>query len=539
MTMQPDLDASPLWPRIQSSLAARLAALAAFFDRSRAGCMLLLVLSILPLAILKSHSTRLIGDEIYTLRIAQQPTIAQMLHLSREVDLHPPLHYFLQRAALLTPFPVWLASRLPSILATTATILFVFLFAARRTCNLLGFFAAAVFFLTPAIEFSWLNRPYALWLYLLACTAVAYQRATEPNRARWLPIALFVASLAMLLSYMEGLVCLLPFFLAEALRTYCKKHRDTPIWLALLLPCFSLILYLRPAAAFANNSFVPSYLHPFDTVMDLYIATLLQPVLVLVACILAATVLFTTRKGRSSEIPALEFSRQGSPPDSDLLVPTCIVLLPLLLAIVALVRHTQFFPRYGACASIGIALLAPSFLLRYVRHPRAVAAFMALAMLIAATVQSSTANFEIQGAWRSFELMGIQPISLDALSPSLPIVVANAIGYTEMNARESTALLTHTYYLYDRDNAIRFSGSTVFENEYKIAALLGYRGQTAPLYAFLAIHRQFYLIADYANPEEWLPRKLMALGVHPQYLGRFVSTYRDLDLYLVTLPSPQ
>jgi len=497
-------------------------------DASPALCLILLALTVLPLAVLKAHSTRLTGDEVYTLRIAQQPTIASMLHLSRQIDLHPPLHYLLQRASLATHLPIWLASRAPSILATTLTLALVFLFVARRLGNLFGLLAASILWFTPIIDFAWLNRPYALWLCLLTATAVFYQRATEPRRNPWLPLLLFLAALAMLLDYMAGLACLLPFFLAEAHRTYRRKRLDPALCLALILPCFAAVLYLQPLAAFATNSFVPQYLHSFDTAADIYLATMTQPLAVLAACIFAATVLLSPRPAHPEPLTPTP------PPAADLLIAISLFALPLLLAAIATIRHTQFFSRYGACGAIGFAFLVPWILLRYVPYPRAVATLMTLALLIAAAVQTSSANFEIFGPWRSFRPMGVTPLTLDRLNPTLPLAIANPGGYTEMNDREPAALLARTFYLYDRESAAKFSGSTVFETEAQTAALMGFHGKTAPLAPFLSSHRQFYLVADYNNTEEWLPRKLLASGATLQYLGKFQSTYADEDLYLVT-----
>jgi len=527
---------------MQSRIARLLGVLADGLDRRPALCLTIILVTVIPFAVMKSHSTRLTGDEVYTLRIARQPTVSQMVYLSREIDLHPPLHYFTERAALATHLPIWLASRLPSILATALSMVILFFFVARGSGYLFGLFAACIFWFTPALEFAWLNRPYALWLCFLALTTLVYQHATERPRSSWLPFALFLSGSAMVLDYMAGLACLLPFFVAEATRTYRRRKIDFAIWIALILPCSAILLYLAPVSAFAANSFVPSYLHYFGILGNLYAGLMLQPLAILAACVLAAILIFMSNPRAQEDFakPALPLSAEAdtaagsSSSVSNVLIGCCILGLPLLLAVIAALRHNQFFSRYGACAAIGFSFLVPAFVFRYVRYSRAVATLMTVALLITAAVQCASANFEIQGIWRVHQAKDAIPLRLDSLDPQLPIVVANAIGYTEMNERESAAVLTRTYYLYDRDSALKFSGSTVFENENKVAALMGFQSKTAPLRPFLAANRQFYMIASFTHPEEWLPRKLAASGATIKYLGKFESTYVDVDLYLVT-----
>ena len=41
------------------------------------------------------------------------------------------------------------------------------------------------------------------------------------------------------------------------------------------------------------------------------------------------------------------------------------------------------------------------------------------------------------------------------------------------------------------------------------------------------------MVATFSAEQEWLPRVLAARGFVLRYLGKFVSTYDDNDLYLV------
>jgi len=515
--------------------------------------MALVVACFLCPALLRARYTPFTGDEVYTLRIAEQPTVREMLAVSRRIDLHPPLHYLTERAALALPLPRWLTARLPSLFATVATFLLCFLFVQRAADTLAAFIAAALLWFTPALPFGWLNRPYALWLFFLALLAVCWQRAGAPQASPLWTVAVFLSASGMVLDYMAGTVCVLPFLAVELFPTWPRrapgippKKLHWPLITALIAPCAVGSLYVRQVADFATNTFSPAYLNWAGTTLDIY-AELAIPAAVVAACLLTTWLL--TRNSASAPL--------GCSPRADSLTvgkrwlatedttsavdgPASraalgLLLLPILFAILAAVRHTQFFTRYGGCGALGIAMLAGYLAPRLTRHPHIAAAFVGLALVTASALRTQDAFFDPSGPWRAASIQGVPAPTLAQFDPQQPIVVARAAGFVEMNERETGAILHRTYYLYDRTAAEQFSGSTVFETIATTANLLHFQDHAAPLAPFLDAHRSFYLIANYKHPEEWLPRYLMASGAHLRYLGKFASTYEDDDLYFVTL----
>jgi hypothetical protein len=511
--------------------AESLSALAARMERSTAFCGALLLAATLPCIILKACFSHLTCDEVYTFRIAQQPTLARLFAVSRTIDLHPPLHYLAERAALSTHLPTLLAARLPSILATLGTLLFLFLFSGRRLGFLFGVVSAALFFFMPSFDFAWSNRPYALWLCCLACSMWLWQRAAD----RPWPSAplLFLSLSAMTADYMGGLLCILPFLLAEFVRS--RQHPRRPIawpaWIALALPCICSVLYFHQVASFATNSFAPAFLHWFSTTVDTYTGMLALPGIVLISCVAVALIL----QAASTSPPPGTPANAGSFSSAELTLALGLAGLPVLVGTLAAFHRNPFFPRYGACAAVGVAILATWTIHRFAPSARLVAALIAVGLLIGGAVEATTARWPTFSPTRAAAATGVPALHLDRLDPSLPIAIASPAVYTEMSAREPDNLLPRLYYLTDRPFAIHYSGSTVFENESIVAHLLGYRTSTAPLQSFLAAHRSFYLVADYTEPEEWLPRALMVSGARLQYLGKFNSIYHDDDLYLVTV----
>ncbi len=517
-----------------------LSGIAGTLDRHAGLALSLLVLCTLPYAALKALSSLLTCDEVYTLRIAQQPSVAEMLRVSRQIDLHPPLHYFTERLALATHLPLLLAARLPGTLATTGTVCLLFAFTRGRLGSLFAFCAATVFWFSPGLDFAWSNRPYALWLFLLAAACALWQRAGGPHRSAWVLPGLFACIAGMIMDYMAGLLCVLPLVAAELVRTRGRR-RDWPLLTALLLPCAGGLLYVRPLHDFSTNTFAPVYMDWAGTTAVLYGSLLQLPACVVAACLLAAALLSwqvpigADRTLSAKPRPSLP-SAAATLPAEELMLAWSLFLLPLLFACIAAVRHTQFFERYGACGALGVALLAPWCLLRLAPSPRTALALLVLGLPIACAVNISHIPFRNKGHWRSDDVTGVPAKRLDELDSSLPIVVAQPLSYTEMNERESGAVLDRTYYLYDRAAAQQFSGSTIFETMAVTQRLLHYRTKVAPLQPFLAEHPRFYLTADYTHPEAWLVRKLVSSGAVVQYLGKFDSTYAEDDLYFVTLP---
>jgi hypothetical protein len=519
--------------RIQStarSISALLNRLANLLDRSPLVCVFILLAATAPYIFVKAASNHLTCDEVYTLRIAQKPTLHEMISVSRRIDLHPPLHYLAERASLATHLPFWIAARFSSLLATLGTVTLLFLFTYRRSGALFGLFSATVFWFTPAMDFAWSNRPYALWLFLLILSTFFWQRS---NRSALHAIPLFLSVGLMVSDYMFGLACILPLMLAEGTRTIRQRRIHWPTWIALIVPSIAGAYYMHQVSDFANNSFARAFLDWSGQATTMYIELVAIPLVVAIGCSLVATLLYLeSRNHTTADIPVI----LDTTPDSAAVTTLAIslFLLPALLAFLSGLRHTQFFPRYGACAAVGLALLLTSALQRYASAPRATVVLATLAIIIGSLVKTNDAPFLVMGPWRAEVLTGVPPLNFDNLNPNIPLVIASPTGFTEMNANEPTSLLDRTWNLTDRPDAIKYSGSTVFENEATAIQFLGLQGHSGPYADFLAAHPQFYMVADYNEPEEWLPRALLVDGAHSQYLGKLAVAYHDNDLYLVT-----
>jgi hypothetical protein len=486
-------------------------------------CVLLISVAYLPLAFLMAHAQRMSSDEIYTYHIAQQPTIAAMIHLSRQIDLHPPLHFLLQRAALTLELPRWLSSRLPSLLAGWVGLIAIFGLVARRFGNLFGLLAASLYWFTPATNFGWSNRPYAIWLCFLALTAFFWSLTSEWRRPWWVPLAIGLSGFAMVLDYMFGLPCLLAFLLAEAVRSYRRRRADVPVLAGLMLPFVAGISYCEQIRSFATNGFTQNYLPSFSMGVDVYIGLILLPLACLAGCWVFADIVAE----RSSYPP----SSRSLQPEVWVMMVT-LTVLPALLLIVAAIHHTQFFARYAACGCVGLALLLAYFVISFCDRARTVAFLLAIGMLIASAASCCLDTHDLMGAERP-TAMGVSTKPLESLDPQLPIVVASATDFTELNDREPPLIAKRLYYLTDRGEAEKYSGQTLFETEDQTAPLLGLAGHAEPMTTFLKAHAKFYVLGDYMSSEEWSLRYMMDHRLPLAYLGKFKTTVAADDLFEV------
>jgi hypothetical protein len=518
---------------IQRTILRMLSSVADGLDVRPGLCGFILTACFLPVALLQSQNKFLKNDEIYTVHIAQAPTVRDLLSMSREIDLHPPFHYLVQRAALKLPLPRYMSSRLPSVVAGLMSCFALFWYAARRLGYLFGTVAVTFFWFSPGLDFSWSNRPYALWLAFLCLLMLVRDVAVRPYRPRWAVPAVFLLTLGMVATHLVGILCIGPFLLAEGVRAQSGRRIDWPLVSALSSPVLLGFGYLYQIHHLSHNAFPVDQTPGPGMVVDTYSAMFGNAVLIGGGIVLVFLFLFNLEERSESTFRMRVRAHQASSltrDDATLLI--ALLLLPVGVLLAGMVLHIQFWPRYGAAtlpafAVLSLWLLAHRFLLA---RPMAVlllvagVAYMAYVLVIDTGPQS---NVGIASGGR-------MPIPLTTLDPDLPIVAASPMMFVEMSDRESPAIARRLFYLTDVNAAYQYAHYTLFENEDKIRRMLNLPSQTQDLSGFIASHEQFYLLGDYSAQEIWLPRKLAADGMKLDYLGKFESSYESNDLYLVS-----
>ncbi len=479
------------------------------------GCMWVLVLLYVPLSILEAHSHLITRDEIYTWHIAQAPTLRRMLAMTRETNLHPPLHYLLQRWSLKLDLPRWLGSRLPSMIAGLITLLALFRFAAKRYGNTIGLTAAAAFVCSPAIDLAWGNQPYMLLLCALILLIFTWDAAIAPDRTWRSVVCVLLASLAIVADHRTGVACLVPFAVGEAVRFRRSRRTDWPLWLCLFTPLLLGVVYqirfLQTRSL--TDEYFPTLLMSWnfygDLLYDFFFAA--------AVCTLLLALL--------PYLQDASFTRQRVLRSEELAMLGAVALLPIV---------TLSF-----CAMIGVAILVPWVVATRSRAPKTFSVFV-FCTLVATIIQKGSTEWAVGGTYAAaLRQTGRVPIHLQDLDPSLPIVDASTATFMEMSDRESASIVSRLYYLTDHDASRRYSSYssyTLFDKEEKIHGILEFHSHIAQLRDFVSQHSKFYMIAAYPASDDWLPRKLTDSGVNVNYLGKFVSSYDNDDIFLVTVP---
>jgi hypothetical protein len=508
-------------------------ALARRIECSVSLCIVVTALCFLPLAVLEAHSHPLVNDEIYTLHIAQAPSLRVMVGLAREIDLHPPLHYLVERVALWLPLPRWLGARVPSIAAGLVACLCLFFFAARRMGQLFGLATVGIFWLTPALDFAWNNRPYMLWLACLSGLLVARDVAVRPYRRPWAVPLVFGVTLCMVMTHYLGILCVLPFLAGECVRGVRRGRADWPLAGALALPiacgagCFYQLRHM------SENAFPVARVPTLGMAADMYTQLATTSLIVVPIC-LVVVLLALGRHGVSQLLHRREADdeRGNLFTSQDAVMLVGLLAVPLLLLAVAMMLHMQFWLRYCLAATPAWAVLVVMAVERRLQASRLAAVALVLGSLgyMASRMVGESAMPGLGDA-----MVGGRPlIELKDLRPELPIVTASPMTFVEMSDREPAAVARRVYYLTDRQAALQYALYTLFENEDKMQRLLQLPSQTEELQPFLAEHSSFYVVGNYAQPEIWLLRKLEGDGLMLDYLGKFRSTYESDDLYLVS-----
>lgn len=520
------------WPKLlertQTGFSRMIGAMADWMEKHPVQLMLVLVLIYVPLDVIEAHSHLMTNDEIYTWHIAQAPTLHKMLAMAREIDLHPPLHYVLQRWSLKLDLPRWLGSRLPNMIAGLITILALFRVAAKHYGNLIGMTAAAAFICSPAIRYAWENRPYMILMCGLTLLVYAWDEATSPERTWRSLVAVLLASVMMISDHLIGVACLAPFAAGEAIRLWRRRSADWILWLCLFTPSllglglFYQIHHLRKNSFPVQN--MPSFMLAWNTYGELFNDFFFA----ISICVFAVAFL---PRGPEPATP-----RKSTMRLEEVVMLWALALLPMMTLIAGAILHIQFWRRYGFCAMIGVAILVPWLIAKRSRSPRTLSVFVFLA-LIASVAEKASTEWTVVGTY-SAGLFQTGRVSrhLQDLDPSLPIVDASPMTYMEMSDREPAELVSRIYYLTDYNAALRYSGYTLFDNEEKIREILELRSHTAKLREFVVAHPTFYMVAAYPSTDDWLPRKLADSGVTLNYLGKFVSSYDNDDIFLVTVP---
>jgi Dolichyl-phosphate-mannose-protein mannosyltransferase len=479
----------------------------------------------------QAYARLLWHDELFTYNLAMEPTVGAMLRGVRLVDLNPPLLYLLDFCTLRLPgaqiSDAWtsVAARLPSLFGGLLASWGLFVLLRRRIGVVYELLGVSCFWGTTFLDYTWQDRPYALLVVLLVLRVAAWERATEPGR-EWGWVAA-VTGLGMLLvgTHFMGIFILPAFIGAELARGWQRRKPDVPMLAGLMLPCIALTVYRSTFQAYGSILFPQIFQPRPGMIVPEYIVLAGNCGIALLGGLIFRALEKVAPQGSVSK----KFPAKG--PE---VVLVLVLLLEPMVALAAIARsHGGFYPRYGLPACWSIAMITVALLWRFLRQSKA-AALLVAAALCAVPVWNATTAMRVAVDRRHAAEAGSGG-NYRSVDTALPLVAASGLTYVEMNHREPPPVLRRLYFLRDRAAEIQYAHATIFDGEDVAARTFNFQSKVETLEEFEAEHPRFLVLGTFDYSEDWLLRKLEADGDTIRPLGRYETTYKDHDLYEVTI----
>ena len=527
----------PHWMQWRLARAGRSLETCAAWLELRPGLVLLL-LAILYCAWITRHERQsmLWHDELYTFYIAQAPSFRTMLHWANTVDMNPPLYYIAARFCMHLLPAGRLAVRMPSIVGYATAMMCTYAFVSRRMTPLYGALGVFILMMPDFSYYALQARPYALMLACIGIAAVSWQSAQSPRSLSRLAglAGVFLGSLGLLLSHVLAVFALAALVVAEAARAVGRRKIDWPMTAALSLPWVACITYL-PLLHYHSTQVYPPAFQATSVMLGsryAYIWMFMAPSLAMTAVIFALL-------GPAGDA---EQTQRQYLSGAETLFALGLLAVPFAAVLLFLHAHAAYFNRYGLAASLGLAILFPYGLARWGKGSSrnalvACVVFFFAAFPVTALMKIVKRNFFSNPI--PVQMSGSENLRLESIQSGLPFVDASGLTFLEMNRREAPEFLQRVYYLEDFVADKQYARATIFEELTVVKTMFPIRAQVQDYSQFTQQHRQFLVLGTYTYPEDWLLRKLLADGARLDFLGIIDNSYKDHELYLVTMGAAQ
>jgi hypothetical protein len=504
-----------------------------------------LVITYFTIALPNAYLKPLWHDELVTYNLACSPSVSQMLDEVRQIDLNPPVLYFLDFIAIRIPGThlndhlVSLAARLPSILGgLMASVGLLFLLRGRLGA-LFALSAVGLLWTTAFLPYTWEDRPYALVTGFLMLSVLVWERTSHPQRSLFWVAAALCMGLAMVGSHFMSSFLMLAFLATEFVKVVSRRRVDIPLCVAYTLPFAIPVYYYSKVSGYHSIIFPEDYQPSLISIPIEYGVLLRYSVLILGACLALYMVKILMPSPSGYHPTTVPVSAVAIPATrSELLLLAGIFLEPALAVIAIMRSHGAFFLRYGLPGCIPIAILLTVFLFALFEKSKAAALLIAFISIAVAATSSFRDLLSKQPLRPSYAQSASSiPAEYRTIEPDLPFVDASGLTFVEMNHREPAEFLHRTYYLTDTPSAVKYAHATLFEGEAETAGIFHFQGKVEPLQSFEAAHPKFLVLGTFNYPEDWLLKKLRADGDTLRSLGAFETTYKDKEIYEVTVKS--
>ena len=440
-------------------------------------------------------------DELITLSLSSLPNMKAVWQgLARALDGTPPGFYLIERPFVGLSADKEIGLRLPSILAFPCTLLCVFVYAKKRTGEVIAFLCTLFLLLTSLfLKYAVEARSYSLLIACIAFALIGYQRVPSTWWTILLGISLAVAQTL----HHYAVFAMVPFGLAEAVY-FVRAHKFRwQVWLALLAGVVPLLFFwpllvnvrtVFGAHLFNSYSFsaIPGTYGQFFSTDSAFAAAI---VAVCIAGVIGRYLLPRGGAGAAASRVSDADAAEGT-------LLLAFILLPLITFTIVRVMHGGMRDAYVLASLLGIALALAGAL--SLARPGVVALF---AVFIIFSVAVREYKF-----WRAKpSLHFVSPTaSVEEFIegngyPGLPVVVSSGMKYTPLAHYASPAFAKRLFYLMDPEKQNKYQGNDTFDKN--VIILRDYMPlQVEDFSEFTAGHREFLLYTE--EPEDggtWLP----------------------------------
>ena len=459
-------------------------------------------------------------DELCTVIVAGQPSLAKMWYALRHAeDSSPLLYVFVAHICAAFVPNAEIAYRLPSILGFACVLWCLFVFVRTRCGSAIAFVCALLPTLTElysryAIE----ARSYELVVACVAIALVCYQRSEHP---RWV-VALAASLFAAGAFHYYGFFTLVPFICAEGVNA-TRTHIRWRVWCAILsgfVPVMGAYPLLRQIKNFYGAHFWGQA--TWSVVWNMYGRLPYRAALIAMAtlAIMSACTIFVPMWRRLSGPSESHFANEH-------VLVIALLALPIIEYFGIKLAHGALTMRYALALILGVAI-AVSYTLRFLGRWVVIPVCIAVLLLAArheillwkalSTNQRAVASFASP----------FEELTNAGGHPDLPIVVSSGQTYLPLAYYSTPQWRSRMVSLVDPASAVAYAGSDSVDRQL-LALSCCFPLRVYDFQLFAPDNPSFLLYSD-GDDFDWWPRRL----ANDKYNLRLLAADRNSKVFLVS-----
>ena len=210
-------------------------------------------------------------------------------------------------------------------------------------------------------------------------------------------------------------------------------------------------------------------------------------------------------------------------PLHELVLAATFALMPVYAVALAMGVTHVFQDRYSLPAILGCSLLLGALVAARARWSRVAAAAAAAIFPCVFLIQTSIWFISLgHASTAQSQRATAAQLRLSAIRPDLPIVITDPLLFLEYDHYESADVAQRIYYLTDRENSLRYTGMTLYDDAFPVMKRwFPIRAQLANYREFIAKHPNFAILAAYQSPRDWVMRKMVDDGMVLTFKGEY------------------